>query len=265
MEDEKRELNRMNSLKFKERFQFILSIDGNIACQRFFKIKGLREESLSSKEFYDTVDYCVRLIKADLVSKSRAYMWYTNSMPIQLTGFDHTREDDPEYKRTYLDYYAVANETAFLDEDVPTGEECKIKFTLKDGSHVLYECIWDGSIYPKYVRNSVDLKNSDASYRDLEGNSLPFSVVLLKAMNSGKEDLVWKIINEIYKVCSSENYTDEYTLTDEYGDKEYSLHNTSKDFIKEWSKDLAKETSIYYAWAANYVSDGTVEYIDKYL
>lgn len=84
----------------QERFQFVLSVNDNIICQRYFKINGFNEDSLNSLELKETVDEittgiissiplqgmdkCLTgmdkgLINSDLVSKSRVYLWYTNN------------------------------------------------------------------------------------------------------------------------------------------------------------------------------------------
>lgn len=58
----------------RERFEFELTVDGNMICQRYFKINAFKEDSFRSVDFIDTIEECVSMIKSDLVSKSKDYM-----------------------------------------------------------------------------------------------------------------------------------------------------------------------------------------------
>ena len=55
-----------NSLLKKEQFEFILTINGNIICQRYFRINGFKREAYRSVELVEAIDKCVDLINADL-------------------------------------------------------------------------------------------------------------------------------------------------------------------------------------------------------
>ena len=61
----------------KERFEFVLTINDNIVCQRYFRINGFNWKSLRSMEMATCIDKCVELIHRDLVEKSNIYNWYT--------------------------------------------------------------------------------------------------------------------------------------------------------------------------------------------
>ena len=73
----KKEPKVFDNSSYRERFQFILQINENIICQRFFKINGFTYESLESEEFKNVMDEVVGMIQNDLISKSRIYEWYT--------------------------------------------------------------------------------------------------------------------------------------------------------------------------------------------
>ena len=77
----KKEPKVFDNSSYRERFQFILQINENIICQRFFKINGFTYESLESEEFKNVMDEVVGMIQNDLISKSRIYEWYTTPTP----------------------------------------------------------------------------------------------------------------------------------------------------------------------------------------
>ena len=68
-----------NSLLKKEQFEFILTINGNIICQRYFRINGFKREAYSSIELVEAIDNCVDLINADLKAKTEIYL--SNTAP----------------------------------------------------------------------------------------------------------------------------------------------------------------------------------------
>ena len=49
----------------REQFEFILTINGNIICQRYFRINGFKREAYSSLDLIETIDHCVYLIDQD--------------------------------------------------------------------------------------------------------------------------------------------------------------------------------------------------------
>ena len=59
----------LNNESYKERFQFILSLNDNIICQRYFRINGFNNDSLESYELRETIDEIVGIIRQDLDSR----------------------------------------------------------------------------------------------------------------------------------------------------------------------------------------------------
>jgi hypothetical protein len=149
--------------------------------------------------------------------------------------------------RTEDDETFVLNDIKEWDEQefVEYGDiTFKFKFMVDDRE--VYVRIWDGSKYPKYVRNSVDITNAKSFYP------------MLQLMNSGKPDLVVEIINEICKVCSNvdDETPNKYTKSVRYGvDKEtakkskidantfkkysYSIYN--KEYVNSWKNYIASK------------------------
>lgn len=287
--ENKREFKLENSL-YKERFQFILQINENIICQRFFRINGFTNKALNSREFTDVMNEAVGMIQDDLVSKSRIYEWYTTPSPLKMTGFvndlDKYTEAEKQFilhdncdgilhcengdiiNKTYLDYTKIEDTQV---EERPEDGEFVFKFLFLVDDKVVYERIWDGNVYPKYVRNSVDLTNSDIAYRDKDPMTLPFSLAIIRHMTIGKEDLTYHIIKKICNTLGS-SYIEEYG---EYTDKEtwgkdskgktktYSYSKINYDMLNDWRNATKKKTRDYLN--SILPSQKQLNYIDKYL
>ena len=269
---------------FNDRFKFILSVNNNIICERFFKINGFDYDAINSDRMkslfvgedglqYGTV---ISMIVNDLKSKSRIYTWYTTDSPVKLTGFGTGAEET----------YAVYPERSKVEEPVDSDKDSieiadgepeavnpydvtfKFSFqmaqkstTNKEGKPVfsdykpVYEAIWDGSAFPKYVRNSVDLTNS-YGHREKDMSMMNFIQSLTYRMTYDKKDLVYHIIREI---CDAATYDEDeneplpvqrkqrVTTYLTYGDKKYSMSNFDKDFVDGWRKATEKKTRDYLA------------------
>ena len=55
--------------------EFVLYINGNIICQRYFNVKNYNKAVTRSIDLYDCVDSVVDLIREDLKNKSKDYLW----------------------------------------------------------------------------------------------------------------------------------------------------------------------------------------------
>lgn len=223
---------------YKERFQFVYSVNDNIICQRYFRINGFNLESLNSLELKDALDDCVRALKNDLQAKSRVYMWYTTVTPVQLTGFKGDVE--PEYLTYPKESMAQQQEDELLQP-----YEVMFSFKFMMDNKTVYEYIWDGTRYPKYVRNSVDITNSGSIYRDRDQMMLSFSQYLNKAMTADRHDLAFYIIKKICEVTSGGDDR-RYSKYETYGDKEYAYNSYNKRYVNEWRKHTMKKTLEYF-------------------
>lgn len=282
MED--RTFKKVDNSSFKERFQFTFSINENVICQRYFRINGFNYSSIETLELKEVMDECVAMIQKDLVEKSRVYMWYTNNDPIKMTGFvktDNLTSDDvavltngvegcttlsdgQTINKTYFDYdNATPSSQDYVDERPDEGEFV-FKFAFLIDDKKVYEKVWDGNIYPKYVRNSVDLSNSDALYRGKEPSSLSFALAIVYHMTNGKQDLLYHMIKKICDTLSnsySEKY--EYTKKEKYGDKTYHFTTYNRDYVDGWRKAVNRKTNDYFNHM--YPTQGQIDFINKYL
>ena len=241
---------------YKERFQFYLSVNDNIICQRYFKINGFNNESLESLELKETLDECVQMIQQDLVSKSRIFMWYTRDEPLKFTGFTKNS--------TVSTYFTYPENTTdkYSDNEKLNENEVQFKFTFSVDNKPVYEHIWDGTVYPKYVRNGVDLTNSDVLYRDREPLSLHFSVAIVRYLTNGRNDLVYHIIKKICEVMSFQNGEVKYTKSVTFGEK-YFLNPYPRKYVNSWREYVKDKTDNYFSKL--YPSQKKIEYIDNKL
>ena len=231
----------------RERFEFVLTINNSIVCQRYFKINKLRKNALISTELVDTLNYCVNLIQRDLRNKSNLYNIYTAPQI-----FNNREECDEWMSRNKLEPVTFVlikdteevfvwsgeklelfdkrfNTSDYVEKrDEIEGAPYTLCFTFidngkdymtKENKSPIYSRVWDGTDYPKFIRGNIDLSNSKNKF-NMELR--PFDAVLVNLFNKGREDLVSRIIDEICDVCSDESI--KYTTTLTYGDKVYSTN-----------------------------------------
>lgn len=291
----KKEGKIVDNEAYKERFQFLLWVNDNIICQRYFKINGFNSDSLKSVQFKETMDAVVRMIQNDLVSKSRIFMWYTREEPTKLCGFLNNYNglngsdiimlsssnydgsvqlsDGRVIDKSYFTY-PEGFEDSFSDKEELNKWDVTFKFQMVVDEHPVYERIWDGTVYPKYVRNGVDLTNSDALYRDKEPSSLHFSYAIIRHMTLGKVDLVYYIIKQICEVMSYKfEDSNKYTKRVKYSDRNYVLSTYNKDWVDVARQSCLEKTKAYQnelmrneKYKDSFgLTPGQVEYIENYL
>ncbi|MCD8207946.1 MAG: hypothetical protein LUD72_08430 [Bacteroidales bacterium] len=258
-----REANRTNSEAYKERFQFVLHVNDNVACQRYFKVRDYDPASVGSDELRETMDDIVYTIQRDTTSKSRVYTWYVADNPIKLTGFvpeGHYRDYlDGEYQveETWVSSQGLTEDEMFLETQRPDPWTYTFKFSLVIDDNPVYEYIWDGNVYPKYIRNSIDLSNTDAPYRNRDASELPFSLSLLRSMTSDKDDLIWYIIKTLSNAMRKRREDEKpFTMVAHYGDRTYPLDKkgkayTPKSVIEGWRIATKEKTDEYFGRNSN--------------
>ena len=226
---------------YKERFQILLTVNGNVICQRYFKVNNYVPGSTRSLEFNNTMRYIVDIIKNELVRKSRIYEWYTANSPVKLTGFKPGEDD------VWIEI-PESDEAKYDEEENLKPYDVTFKFSFMIDEKPVFEEIWDGTQYPKYVRNSVDLSNAKPKFNDLL--NMNFKQSMWYRMTVGEPDYIYIIIKEIYGVISEHKEKNKYTKSEVYrnGDedpKEYRLDYFSKSFVDGWRDATRKKTDIY--------------------
>lgn len=113
-----------------KKFEFVLKINGNIICQRYFSVESPNEKIVRSMEIYECSKRCVDLIHNDLKSKSEDYLWNnynpydTESDPVRIT------EDKDDY----------------------------FTFEIRVDNKTIMSQYFTGKSYPPRVRYSVNIK-----------------------------------------------------------------------------------------------------------
>ena len=246
---------RKNEVRdFKDRFEFKLTVGDIIICQRYFKINNFNPLSLSSLELADLMRELSHMIDSDLKDKSQVYLeimaprifntesemydYFSNpnnrkgirgghgivvkenlehdyawksildgngnvvgGNPIPLTF----KFDDGEFGRYLTDEDYVEYKLSFIDNgkdlDNPKPKE-------------VISIVWTG-VYPKYVRNSIDLSNKRGRFENVDIMTLGFDQYLVYKIFNGRQDLIYKIIRDIQVTCSNSDNS-WYTVQDSY-------------------------------------------------
>lgn len=278
-----KEVKVIDNTQWKERHQFVLSANGNIICQRYFKVNGFNPKSLNSEELYYTIRDIVHMIKDNLKSKSRIYTAITMGKSTKLTGFyngeklsNHDAalvfQDDVRGEVT-LSNGIVLNKT-YIDYDVEEEVDDSpftLKFSYLFDDKAVYEEVWDGTVYPKYVRNCIDLSNSNASYKNVDPMRMTFSQQMTKSLNSGRPDLIYNIIKLFCDTLSNDvdddgNSIDKgYTTSVKYGNKKYYYTNYPIDFVKGWAAAVRQKTNAYNRWSDRHLSQSKFDYVNRHM
>lgn len=273
VKESRKDVSAANNEAFKERFQFILYSNDNIVCQRYFRISGYNNDAVGSVELFDALEKCVALIKEDLWKKSFAYQTIINNNPLKATGFvnEVVEVKDPKIWNPDLLLLGVnSNETVRLsdgriiekqfispssDSDATYGDDEELKpwdvtfkFEFRVDDRPVYDRIWDGTVYPKHVRNSVDLSNagSDADPTKIYLNSIDG---VLQYIKIGRPNLIYLIIKQIISVMSGGHY--DYEANKFISDKEYTYEVNgydNMDYVRSWQKATADKTRQYRDW-----------------
>jgi hypothetical protein len=116
-----------------KKFEFVLYINGNIICQRFFSVKNYNPKIVKSTELIDCVNDCVALIEKDLKEKTYEYL-YKNFNPYK----EQTKEE-------------IIVENIYDNEDI-------FDFEIKIDEKCVVKKRFTGNVYPQRVRYSVDVR-----------------------------------------------------------------------------------------------------------
>jgi hypothetical protein len=240
------EIKKSNEAKdYKERFEFRLTVGDNIICQRYFKINNFNIRSIRSFELADTIRRCAKKINADLIDKTQVYLSiaaprYFSSLDEMNSYFANPHHADEMrlgegivVVGSDVDYFWDGSKPAqcgfkFDDGELsrPLTDEDRVeyKFSFYVDEKEACSTVWTG-VYPKYIRNSIDLSNKRGRVEEVDKNSMSFDQYLLYKLVEGRKDLVWGLIKDICYVCSfpyeATDGDDSYTIEADYGKKTY--------------------------------------------
>ena len=317
MEEKKvvKESKFIDNIAYKNKFQFLLWVNENVILQRYFKINGFIDDSIYSKEFIDCMNEIVDNIKSDLNSKSRVFMWYTNKNGYtKANGFvkdyDNLTEDDiklltdvringsiqlsngQDLNKNYI-HYSGNTVNDYGENDRPDDGMFNLKFSFLIDDKVVFEKSWDANVYPRFVRNGVNLTNNMAQYKNYEPST--FSDYISYHMQLGKDNLINDSIRKICDTLSNTfgdkfEYTksvlyknSEVTKTDRYEEavkyygvikpvvtghtdivpqqKRYNYNSALRTYEQSWKRASYKKTKDYFD--TMYPTQGQIDYINR--
>ena len=218
---------------YKERFEFVFTTEGNIICQRYFRINNFNPTALRSYELTNAIRRCASIIDRDLKDKTQIYLsiYAPRVFESEKEMEEYIAKDENFAKMTVgeglvvrgnseTDFVLCKNKTAkALGSKFDDGELTEIgaevnkttyKFAFKVDGKEACSITWDG-YYPKFVRDKIDLSNKRGKFADDDTEHLTFEQYLLYMMVKDKTDLVYGLIKNICYACSYPESTD-YTV-----------------------------------------------------
>lgn len=128
----------------KQRFEFLLLINGNIICQRYFDIRNFNEDSINSLEMKELVDNIAGTNNTDfglmgiipkfLQVKTREYLWGYYK-PHEAQKFEDINRRDSNEK---------------IDD---------FGFQIRIDGKIVGETLFSGNVFPPKVRYQVNIKD----------------------------------------------------------------------------------------------------------
>ena len=222
---EKSALAAENSQMKKERFEFVLDANGFMICQRYFRIYGFKEESLTSNEIEETVRRCAEIIKEDLKAKSNIYSWYMAPQVFNNKEEMEKKIASKTFNAEVPSYITISdtNETFVWDGEKATpydkpfngtefsnseNEKFILTFTFKENGNEVASYSWDGSVYPKFVRNNIDLSNTKNKYDTDEARNTMECFMINRFIASQSKDIIPTICKAFFEACTYQNSKD---------------------------------------------------------
>ena len=224
----------------KERFEFVFSVNGNIICQRYFRINGFNERSSGSVQLTEALWDCQRAIHNDLVEKTKIFLDLTSpqifenreemekwvkEQPFKLDVpyFVILRNEDATFVwngEEMKPYNKPFNRWDYVGEKNPSPSVFKLAFI--DNGEEIRSVSWDGNVYPKFIRTNIDISNSKNKY-EAEGNFSPYEAMIVNEFIKYREDIIPYIMKTLTSACvGGENRR--FFSKVRYGGKEYDLN-----------------------------------------
>lgn len=224
----------------KERFEFVFSINGNIICQRYFRINNYQDKAAGSVYLTEAMLDCKKIIDNDLKEKSQIYLSLTAPQVFrnreEMEGWVRNQPfklDVPTYVilledpqvfvwngTEMLPYDKPFNRADYLTQDDNAAVPSILKFAFLDDGVEVRSVSWNGNVYPRFVRTNIDISNSRNKYKT-EDNFQPFEAAIVDAFNKERADLIPLLMRTLQFACNSENRR--YFSRVKYGSKEYDF------------------------------------------
>lgn len=251
------------STPVRERFDFVLSVNGNIIVKRNFKINDFNERSLGSTHVKDAIEQCVALIQDDLKSKSNIYLHYTAPQVFATKDEMNRWVANPTFKlenpsyvilRDSEDVY-VWNGEEMLPYDKPFNRNdyveeptapCVLKFAFFENGNEVQSLSWDGNVYPKFVRSNIDISNSNNKYKNDKAYA-PMEAFLLDVFIASQKDLIPVIIRKISYACSAKNNGIYHSIEEYAGQKyDFNIYQANENYERKVEAQYRRKTEEYF-------------------
>lgn len=115
-----------------KKFEFVLYINRNIVCQRYFTVKNFNKQSLRSMDLIECVKKVTEMIKQDLKNKTYQFLWSQYNPYLEQKSEDIVKDDN-----TVMDVF---------------------DFEIRVDEAVVAHTKINGNDYPQRVRYSVDIR-----------------------------------------------------------------------------------------------------------
>ena len=222
----------------EERFDFVLSVNGNVICKRNFGINNFQDRSVGSVQLTDALWDCVKMIDTDLKEKTNIYNELTAPQVFQneqemnnwvakptfhldVPSFVVLRDSEDVYVwdgEKMRPYNRSFNRSDYVGDSTTP---CVLRLSLLDSGEEIRYVEWDGSKYPKFIRMNIDITNSKNKFEQ-EGVYAPFEAYVVNQFNRVRHDITPDIKRRIIYACSGINVR--YFSTLRYGDKMYTTN-----------------------------------------
>ena len=248
----------------RERFEFKLTVNDNIICQRFFRINGFKWESYGSIELVEAVDKCVSMIDHDLKDKTLMFLNYTAPMVFETEdkmnewcARPSSNTEVPVFilckelegvkvlnNGVLSDYTKPFNRMDYMS-DRSLENPCVLKFAMLDFGREVCAKVWDGNVYPRFIRTNIDLSNSRNKYK-FSDVFAPMECFMIDRFNETHSDLIPQLVKELCNACCFDNPEDYNTIVS-YGSRTYNLDVSKADYkyIKSLELKYKKKTDRY--------------------
>lgn len=258
-------IEKNNSEVNENRFSFVISANDNIVIERGFDIENVKERSLNSTRIMTAVEKCVDILKSDLVAKTNIYNWYTApqvfpnkekmlewaknpTFELEVPSFVVLDDSDEVFNwngSEMVPYNKYFNKTDYA-KPVNNDNPCVLKFSFidKKNGKVLGSLAWDGTVYPKFVRNNIDATNSKNKFEG-EGIFAPVEAFVTNVFIASQPNLVPRFQKILSIACSY--YCPDNTI--DYAGRSYRIDiaRQQEEYDRKIEASCRKKTEEYFS------------------
>jgi len=189
-------------------YSFELKINNDMICQRYFNINKYNPVCTKSINFKECFDSICDIIKRDLESKTRVYLY---NVCCSFASQEKLAERQKMGVNKSEIYSPLHDE--FSKDHVNTDVN-NITFSFLYKDEVVMTSQWDGNAYPQFIRKNIDIVNNQwiqvsptqrIYFNNCDEDKLKYEHTIKKKIFSGRKDLIPQIITMFREVCSMEN------------------------------------------------------------